>query len=139
MAMVVPLPTDMGEAPIISRQETPTIGRVDIHQIEIKYLADADRLQMQVRTRAGELVSIWFTRRLMLRLWTPLQQLAARLAVARTAPGAVAVPEAREMLAQAARKRVLENTDFSTPFDRSRPAPPGRRAAAGGPGRRLRC
>jgi hypothetical protein len=93
--------------------------RVDIHQIEVRYLPEADRLLMQVRTRAGELVSIWFTRRLMMRLWTPLQQLAARVAVARTAPGSVALPEARDMLAQAAREQVLKDTDFKTPFDRS--------------------
>jgi hypothetical protein len=90
---------------------------VDIHQIQVRYLPEADRLLMQVRTRAGELISIWFTRRLMLRLWAPLQELAGRLAVARTAPDAVAVPEARDMLSQAARERVLQDTDFKTPFD----------------------
>jgi hypothetical protein len=101
-----------------------TIGFVDIHQIQVRYLPEADRLLMQVRTRAGEQVSIWFTRRLMLRLWTPLQQLASRLAVARTAPDAVAVPEAREMLSRAARERVLEDADFKTPFDRTTVAQP---------------
>jgi hypothetical protein len=109
----------MGEARIISRRQASTIPFVDIHQIEVRYLPEADRMLMQVRTRAGEVVSIWFTRRLMLRLWKPLQELAGRLAVARTTPDAVAVPEAREMLSQAARQRVLEDTDFETPFDRT--------------------
>jgi hypothetical protein len=84
-----------------------------------RYLPEADRMLMQVRTRAGELVSIWFTRRLMLRLWKTLQELAARLAAARTTPDAVAVPQAREMLSQAARQRVLQDTDFKTPPDRT--------------------
>jgi len=109
----------MGEARIISRRQASTIPFVDIHQIEVRYLPEADRMLMQVRTRAGEVVSIWFTRRLMLRLWKPLQELAGRLAVARTTPDAVAVPEAREMLSQAARQRVLEDTDFETPLDRT--------------------
>lgn len=88
-----------------------------IHQIQIKYDAVADRLLMQVRTRAGEVFAIWLTRRLMQRLWPPFQQLGARAALTRTHPDAVLLPEARAMLADAARQRPLPNADFTQHFN----------------------
>jgi hypothetical protein len=90
---------------------------VDIHQMQVRYEAIADRLLIQVRTRAADLYAIWLTRRMALRLWPPLQQLVVRIGVARTSPQATVVPEAREMLAQAARERPLPSADFKTRFD----------------------
>ena len=88
-----------------------------IHQIQIKYDAAADRLLMQVRTRADEVFAIWLTRRMLLRLWPPFQQLGARVALARARPDAVLLPEARAMLADAARQRSLPNADFTQHFN----------------------
>jgi hypothetical protein len=88
-----------------------------IHQIQIKYDAVADRLLMQVRTRAEELFAIWLTRRMVQRLWPPFQQLGAKAALARARPHAVLLPEARAMLADVARQRPLPNADFTQHFN----------------------
>ncbi len=90
---------------------------MDIHQIQVKYDAMADRLLMQVRTRAGEVFAVWLTRRMVQRLWPPFRQLVTRIGVARTAPGASVLPEAREMMAQAVRDRPLPAADFNARFD----------------------
>lgn len=90
---------------------------MDIHQIQVKYDAAADRLLMQVRTRAGEVVGVWLTRRMMLRLWPHFDRAVTHVAVQRTAPDATVMPEAREMLQQAARERPLPHADFSKQFD----------------------
>ncbi len=87
-----------------------------IHQIQIKYDAAADRLLMQVRTRADEVFAIRLTRRILLRLWPPFQQMGVRVALARSHPNAVLLPEARAMLADAARQRPLPNADFTRSF-----------------------
>ena len=50
-------------------------------------------------------------------LWPHLQRLVTDASVQRLAPNATALPEARAMLAHAARSRSLPNTDFATPFD----------------------
>jgi hypothetical protein len=90
---------------------------VDIHQIQVKYEPVQDRLLMQVRTRDEQLFGLWLTRRMVMRMWPPVRQLMTSIAVDRTAPGATPVPEAREMLAQAARERALKSTDFKTQFN----------------------
>ena len=68
----------------------------------------------------GQQFAVWFTRRLCARLWPHLTSVVTRFAVAhevaQTAPNAHLMPEAREMLAQSARERVLRNADFKTPF-----------------------
>ena len=90
---------------------------MDIHQIQVKYEPVADRLLMQVRTRDEQLFALWLTRRMVMRLWPHFRQLVTDLAVARTAPAAMPVPEAREMMAQAAREKALQSTDFKTKFN----------------------
>ena len=90
---------------------------MDIHQIQVKYEPVADRLLMQVRTRDEQLFALWLTRRMVMRLWPHFRHLVTDLAVARTAPSAMPVPEAREMMAQAAREKALQSTDFKTKFN----------------------
>jgi hypothetical protein len=92
---------------------------MDIHQIQVRYEAAADRLLMLVRTRDEQLFAIWLTRRMVMRLWPHFRQAVVHLALARSAPGSMAVPEARDMLAEAAREKALEKADFKTPFDAS--------------------
>jgi hypothetical protein len=87
-----------------------------IHQIQIKYDPLADRLRMQVRTRAGEVFAIWLTRRLVQRLWPALQQVATHLALGRVPGDALVHPEAQAMIAESVRNRPLANADFSQPF-----------------------
>jgi hypothetical protein len=87
-----------------------------IHQIQIKYDALADRLLMQVRTRAGEVFAIWLTRRMVQRLLPPFQQIGTRLSLAKAHPDSVLLPEARAMLEDAVRSRPLPNADFTQHF-----------------------
>jgi hypothetical protein len=87
-----------------------------IHQIQIKYDALADRLLMQVRTRAGDVFAIWLTRRMVQRLLPPFQQIGTRLSLSKARPDSLLLPEARAMLADAVRSRPLPNADFSQRF-----------------------
>jgi hypothetical protein len=90
---------------------------MDIHQMQIKYDALADRLLWQVRTRTGELYAVWLTRRMVGRLWPPFLVLVTRGGIAQVAPNATPVPDARAMLEQAARERPLPAADFKAQFD----------------------
>lgn len=92
---------------------------MDIHQIQVKYDPLADRLLLQIRTRDEQLFPIWLTRRMVIRLWPHFRGMVSGLAVTRSAPTAMAVPEARDMLADAARERALKAADFRTQFDPS--------------------
>jgi hypothetical protein len=92
---------------------------MDIHQIQVKYDPLADRLLLQIRTREEQLFPIWLTRRMVVRLWPHFRGMVSGLAVSRTAPSALAVPEARDMLAEAARERALKSADFKTEFNAS--------------------
>jgi hypothetical protein len=92
---------------------------MDIHQIQVKFDPVADRLLLQIRTRDDSLFPIWLTRRMVMRLWPHLRGMVSGLAVTRSAPTALAVPEARDMLADAARERALKSTDFKTEFNAS--------------------
>jgi len=100
---------------------------MSIHQIQLRYDAAADRLLLQVRTSQAELYSAWLTRRMVARLYPHFRQKVARASVAQAAPQAMPVPEARQMLEQAALERPLPGTDFQKPFseaDASHPLGP---------------
>ena len=92
--------------------------------MQVIYDPAADRLLWQVRTRAGEIIAVWLTRRMVSRLWPPFLKLVTQSAVAQVTPDATALPEAREMLAQAARDRPLPSADFTTRFDATPTAQP---------------
>jgi hypothetical protein len=85
--------------------------------MQVRYDATADRVLWQVRTINGDLFAVWLTRRMLLGLWAPLQRLITHAGVAGASPHAVVLPEAREMLAQAARERPLAGASFAQPFD----------------------
>ena len=85
--------------------------------MQVRYNPAADRLLWQVRTSTGELFAVWLTRRMVRQLWGPLTLLVTQAAVAQVVPHALVLPEAREMMAQAARSRQLPGADFATPFD----------------------
>ncbi len=98
-----------------------------IHQIQVRYDATADRLLLQLRTTEAEVYAVWLTRRMVQRLYPPFRQAVAQASVARTTPQALPVPEARQMLEQAALQRSLQGADFAQPFasaDASHPLGP---------------
>lgn len=89
---------------------------MDIHQLQVSYEPTQDRLLLQVRTRDAHLIAIWLTRRMVMRMWPHFRRMLTGMSVQAAAPGAMAVPEAQEMLAQAARAKALKTADFKTPF-----------------------
>jgi hypothetical protein len=91
--------------------------------MQVIYEPTADRLLWQVRTRAGEIIAVWLTRRMVSRLLPPFQQLVAR-SVAQITHDATVLPAAREMLTQVARERPLPSADFKTRFDPTPTAQP---------------
>ena len=92
--------------------------------MQVRYHPTADRVLWQLRTAGGEMFAVWLTRRMLRQLWPPLANLVILAGVARVAPNALVLPEARAMMAQAARDRPLPNTDFATPFDAKPAAQP---------------
>jgi hypothetical protein len=101
---------------------------MQLSQISVQYLPEADRLLMRVKSTAGELYEVWLTRRLMLRWWphvqTVVQGLGATGQAQRLAPTSVPTPEAKTMMAEAAKQTALAGADFKTPFDASAKAQP---------------
>ena len=87
-----------------------------IHQLQVLYDTTADRLLLHLRTGAAEVYSVWLTRRMLSRLYTPFRSAVTATSVAQTTPQALPVPEARRMLEQAALERPLANADFGKPF-----------------------
>ena len=92
--------------------------------MQLKFDPAADRLLWNLRTFGGEMFSVWLTRRMLRLLWPPLQEQVTRRAIAHLMPHATVMPEAREMLGQAARDRPLQTAQFNTPFDSTSVARP---------------
>ena len=92
--------------------------------MQVRYQPAADRVLWQVRTTAGELFSVWLTRRMLRLLWPPLHKLVTQSGVAQVAPHATVLPEAQAMMAQAARERPLPTARFNEPFDTQAVAQP---------------
>lgn len=74
---------------------------------------------MRVRTRDEQLLELWLTRRLMARLWRPLQQTTDRTALKSRSQSALVHPDAQDMMAQSLREESRRQADFSSSFDDS--------------------
>ena len=98
---------------------------MQIRQLALHYVREADRLLWRINTSDGQLIAIWLTRRLTLRLWPHLAKMITQLAVhrqlPRASPDSTLLPEARDMLSETARESALRKADFKTPFDNSQP------------------
>jgi len=92
--------------------------------MQLRFDPPADRLMWQLRTFGGEMFAVWLTRRLLRLLWQPLQSQVTHVGIAQLMPHATVMPEAREMLTQAARERPLPNAQFDKPFDEKAVAQP---------------
>ena len=87
-----------------------------IHQIQLRFDATADRLLLQLRSSEAEVYAAWLTRRMVARLLPPFRQAVVQAGVQTLLPHALPVPEARQMLEQAALQRPLPGTQFNQPF-----------------------
>ena len=90
---------------------------MSIHQLSVAYQADQDRLLVRVRTHDGQLYELWLTRRLLARLWRPLQVTASAISLNGLSSGSTVLPEAREMMSETLRQRSGQAADFKTPFE----------------------
>lgn len=101
-------------------QGPPTLGHnraMSIHQLSVVYQTDQDRLLLRVRTRDDRLFELWLTRRLMARLWQPMQNTANAASLGVASRGATILPEARDMVTQSMRDQAKQAGDFASPFD----------------------
>ena len=85
--------------------------------MQVRFDPVADRIMWQVRTQAGEMFSVWLTRRIVSQIWRPFQNLVGQSSLAHMPQAASLMPEAHEMLAQTARMRPLPGADFKSPFN----------------------
>lgn len=92
------------------------IKAMAIHQIQLRYDPAADRLLLQLRSSEAEIYAAWLTRRMVSRVLPPFRQAVLQAGVACAAPRALPVPEARQMLEQAALQRPLPGAEFGQPF-----------------------
>lgn len=90
---------------------------MSIHQLSLAYQADQDRLLLRVRTLDEQLFELWLTRRMMVRLWQPLQNTASAASLGAVSRSATILPEARDMMTQTLREKAKEKADFRSPFD----------------------
>lgn len=88
-----------------------------IHQLSVAYQPDQDRLLMKVRSREGEIFELWLTRRMLVRLWQPLQATAGAASLGMASRDATILPEAQDMMRQSMREQAKAGADFVSPFD----------------------
>ncbi len=101
---------------------------MQIHQLNIRYENDQDRMLVRVNTHGGQEVRLWFTRRLTLGLLPLLRKLAGERdeREAATQAGALVAkdPQVRQLLGEFKKDQALAQADFKTPF-REPTAPDG--------------
>ena len=97
-----------------------------IHQLNLKYEPNQDRLMARINTTTGLEIRLWLTRRLtigflpLLRRLTDEQiALADALTTAAGAPPTPSNPKVREFLNEFKKDEVLQKSDFKTPFKES--------------------
>ena len=86
-----------------------------IHQMQVVFAPEEDRLQLRINTQARTEFRFWLTRRFVKRLWPGLIQ--AMESQARPAAVAPPVdPTARAAILDFAHQQAIAQTDFSTKF-----------------------
>jgi len=92
-----------------------------LHQIKIDYIAEQDRLMMQLATSDAVEVRMWLTRRFVKLLWPLLVKLAEEASPRiRTQASA----EAKKALLGLEHEQAVARADFSKPYDASERAMP---------------
>ena len=101
-----------------------------IHQLNLRYEPDQDRLMARINSTTGLEIRLWLTRRLtigflpLLRRLTDEQMMRAdALAEAAGAPQAPANLKLREFLNEFKKDAALQQSDFHTPYKESTDAP----------------
>lgn len=90
-----------------------------IHQVSVTYQTEQDRLLVRINTSNREELRLWFTRRLMVGLWPLVNRFLTDQLVkteASITSGAAASDDMKHMLADFRRETLLQQADFSTPY-----------------------
>ena len=97
-----------------------------IHQLNLRYEPDQDRLMARVNSTTGLEIRLWLTRRLTIGFLPALRRMtdeqiarADALAAAAGAPQAPADPKLREFLNEFKKDAALQQSDFHTPYKES--------------------
>lgn len=85
-----------------------------IHQMQVVFAPEEDRLQLRINTQARTEFRFWLTRRFVKRLWPGLQQ--AMENHARLPLVAPVDPMARATILEFTHQQAIAQTDFSTQF-----------------------
>ena len=103
---------------------------MNIHQLNVGYIADQDRMLVRVNTSTSQEFRLWFTRRLTIGLLPVLRKVSAdqvqrNLAAEPQNSGLAAKdPKVRELLGEFEKEQVLQQADFKTPYKAPDPANP---------------
>ncbi|WP_138515031.1 hypothetical protein [Rhodoferax bucti] len=93
---------------------------MQIHQFQVSYLAEQDRILVRMNSTNGQEQRLWLTRRMLLGLYPHLEQTSAQLTIADASP--VGHDGAAGDAVQAfQRQETLDRTDFDTPFQSPQP------------------
>lgn len=84
-----------------------------LHQLQLAYHPEQDRLLLRATTRDGREFRFWLTRRLLKGLWPALHRALAREVGVQTP----ADPMAQREVLQFRRQQAVQRADFSTPFE----------------------
>ncbi|MEO5362825.1 MAG: hypothetical protein H7838_04290 [Magnetococcus sp. DMHC-8] len=85
-----------------------------IHQVQVVFSPEEDRLQLKINTQGQTEFRFWLTRRFVKRLWPGLRQ--AMETQARTDMAAPVDPMGRAAMLQFAHQQAVSNTDFATQY-----------------------
>ena len=96
---------------------------MDIRQLSIHYHDEQDRILFRINSSTGEEIHLWLTRRMAMRLWPLINQVAndhLAIPVGARTDGSVDLtalsPHSRAVLAHARQEEAVQNADFRTPY-----------------------
>ncbi len=96
---------------------------MQIHQLNLKFDAEQDRLLVRINTKTGEEIRLWLSRRLTLGVLPLMRKLTAEqtaksaaLAAEQGAAFSASDPKIREILSEFNKDATLRSSDFVTPF-----------------------
>jgi hypothetical protein len=87
-----------------------------IHQLQVSYVMEQDRILVRLNTRAGEELRLWLTRRMVKNLFPRINEVASELVASQSLDSRHDGADTRA-LTQFKKQESLQKADFSTPFD----------------------
>ena len=92
-----------------------------IHQLSASYEATQDRILLRINTHEGQVLQLWFTRRLLRQLFPKLLEYERSMTLRDLAASSPEkthshIQEAQDELLAIKREAVLQGSDFATPF-----------------------